>query len=75
VSTQAYHYILDHIHQLTSDELLQLQKELEMLIQRQAQPKPYRVREFKGMDKETWKDINVQEYIDRERDSWDGEMH
>jgi hypothetical protein len=70
MSTQTYHHILDHIQQLTPDELLQLQKELEILIQRQAQPKPYRVTEFKGMDKETWKDIDVQQYLEKERSAW-----
>ena len=75
--TYSYHEVLNvvvtQVQQLTPDEQLQLLKDLETFIRLQEKPKArHRVTEFKGMDKETWKGISVQEYIDRERDSWDG---
>ena len=77
MSAYSYHEVLNtvvaQVQQLSADEQLQLLKDLETFIRLQEKPEArYRVTEFKGMDKETWKGISVQEYIDRERDSWDG---
>ncbi|MBV9019291.1 MAG: hypothetical protein JO125_06895 [Chloroflexi bacterium] len=74
MSTQAYHYILDHLQRLTPDELVQLQKDLEMLIRLQEKPKPLQnVRELRGANKETLKNMDVEEYIEEERKSWERE--
>ena len=74
LSTQAYHYILDHLQRLTPDELVQLQKDLEMLIRLQEKPKPLQnVRELRGANKETLKNMDVEEYIEEERKSWERE--
>jgi hypothetical protein len=31
----------------------------------------YSLLQLEGLGKEIWQDVNVNEYIDRERDSWD----
>jgi hypothetical protein len=36
-----------------------------------ARPK-HRITEFKGLGKELWQGIDVEKYIDEERNSWDG---
>lgn len=35
-----------------------------------AKPKRYTVDDLKGLGAEIWKDIDIEEYIRRERDSW-----
>jgi len=32
--------------------------------------KPLSLKSLKGLGKEIWKDVNVEEYINTERDSW-----
>jgi hypothetical protein len=74
MSTQTYHHILDHVQQLTPDEMRQLQKDLEMLVRLQEKPKPLQnVRELRGANKETLKNMDVEEYIEEERNSWERE--
>ena len=40
------------------------------LIVSEAEPR-YHVTELRGLGKEIWQDIDAQEYIDQERDSWE----
>jgi hypothetical protein len=73
MSTYAYNEILNQVERLTPDEQRQLMKDIEAMLQRQAESKPrHSVKEFRGIAKDHWKGVNVQEYIDQERDSWGG---
>ena len=73
MSTYAYNEILNQVERLTPDEQRQLIKDIEAMLHRQAQPKHrHSVKEFRGIAKDHWKDVNVQEYIDQERNSWGG---
>lgn len=65
--------VLNHVQYLPVDEQLQLVKELESLVREQATVKPSRsLLELEGLGAEIWQDVDVQKYIDQERDSWDG---
>jgi len=73
MSSDAYNEVLKQIQCLIPDEQRQLIKDIEAMLHRQAESKPrHSVKEFGGIAKDHWKDVNVQEYIDQERDSWGG---
>jgi hypothetical protein len=53
-------------------KIMELENTLQGNIEAEQQQKTRRsILEFRGMDKESWKDVNVQEYIKQERASWD----
>jgi len=44
-----------------------------VLVRQQIAVQPRRsILELKGLGKEIWKDIDIREYIDQERASWNG---
>ena len=64
--------MLDHVQYLPFEEQLRLVKELEELIRVQAKVKPlHSILELEGLGAEIWAGVDVEEYINRERDSWD----
>jgi len=73
MSSHAYQDVLNRIEQLTPDEQFQLLEDLVALVRRyQVKAKPkHNVMEFSGFAKELWKDVDVEKYIDEERNSWD----
>ncbi|MGD2183320.1 hypothetical protein [Lusitaniella coriacea] len=61
--------------QLTPDEQLQLIHELLGRICQQVTltPKPKRsLLELRGLGKEVWQGVEAQEYVNQERESWNG---
>jgi hypothetical protein len=73
MSTYAYRQVLNQVQQLTSDEQIQLMEDLLAILRRQVGQKPlHSILELEGLGKEIWEGVDVQAYIDRERDSWDG---
>lgn len=47
---------------------------LKVLVRREESAKPqsrHKARDFRGVGRETWKDVDVEEYIRQERASWD----
>jgi hypothetical protein len=75
MSTYGYHQILDQIQQLALDEQHQLLKDLEAVIRRSEEATPlYDIMEFEGIAKELWKDVDVQKYLEEERNSWERDV-
>jgi hypothetical protein len=73
MSTYAYRQILNQVQHLTPDEQLQLMEDLAAILRRSVTTKPiHSILELEGLGKEIWEGVDVQAYIDRERDSWDG---
>ncbi len=73
MSTQLYRQIRDQLDQLTPDEQIQLMEDLLALYRRQITAKPlHDIMEFQGIAKDLWKDVDVQKYLDEERNSWGG---
>jgi len=73
MSTYTYYEILSQIQSLPPTEQRKLLEDLAAIIHQRSMLKPRRsVLEFEGVGQEAWKGINVQEFIDQERDSWDG---
>ncbi|MBW4593687.1 MAG: hypothetical protein KME46_12425 [Brasilonema angustatum HA4187-MV1] len=68
-----YQEIRRQVENLTPDEQLRLLEELAALVRRRITPKHKRsIMELEGLGKEIWQDIDAQEYVNRERDSWNG---
>jgi len=71
MSINAYHKILLQIQQLTLDEQFQLMEDLLAMLRSQIVHKPLRsLLELEGLGEENWIGVDVQAYIDQERDSW-----
>ena len=73
MSTHTYHEILNQVQRLAPADQLRLLEDLAAIIRQQVTTEPlHSVLEFEGVGEEVWKNINVEEYINQERDSWDG---
>ena len=65
--------VLNQVEHLSSDEQIQLLEDLGAIIRRRvAQQSKQNVMEFRGMAKEYWKGVDVEKFINEERNSWDG---
>jgi len=70
-----YEEALNRARQLPTDELLLLLQELAALVRQQITIKEEPLHSFlelEGLGKEIWRDIDAQEYINQERESWNG---
>ena len=68
-----YIEILTLARSLTPEEQLRLINELLSLVRHQVVAKPKRsILELRGLGKEVWNNIDAQEYVNQERDSWNG---
>ncbi|MDJ0501904.1 MAG: hypothetical protein PX483_13810 [Nostocales cyanobacterium LE14-WE4] len=70
-----YQELLQQAKNLTPEEQLKLVENLSILIRQQLKmtPKPKRsILELRGLGKEIWGNIDAQEYVNQERDSWNG---
>jgi len=75
MSTKAYKEALNRASQLPTDELLMLMQELAALVRQQITIKEEPLHSFlelEGLGKEVWEGVDAQEYINQERDSWNG---
>ncbi|GAK56355.1 hypothetical protein U27_03317 [Candidatus Vecturithrix granuli] len=67
-----YQHILVQVKQLNVLEQLRLLEAIAQLVQRETVSKPPRsIRELRGLGKEVWKNLDAQEYVNQERDSWE----
>ena len=68
-----YTKLLEQVENLNQSEQLLLLEQIAVLIRRKTTVKTRRsILELQGMGKEIWKDIDAQDYIDKERKSWNG---
>ena len=73
MSTTAYHEVLSRAQRLTPADQLRLLEELAAQVRGQVRSQPRRsILDLQGMGKEIWVDMDAQEYVDRERASWNG---
>jgi hypothetical protein len=72
MSTHTYQEALNYARNLTPDDQLRLLEELAALVRQQYAARPeHRITEFKGLGKEVWRKIDVEKYIEEERNSWE----
>jgi hypothetical protein len=70
-----YQEVLQQAQSLTPEEQLRLIEDLSSLIHQQVvmTAKPKRsILELRGLGKEIWHGVDAQEYVNQERDSWNG---
>ncbi len=70
-----YQEVLLQAQSLTPEEQIRLIEDLSSLIHQQMTmiPKPKRsILELRGLGKEIWNGVDAQEYVNQERDSWNG---
>lgn len=73
MTSTIYQDVLKNASQLTTEEQLQLLADLAALIRQQTQLRPPEsILEYEGVAKDAWAGIDAQEYVNQERDSWDG---
>lgn len=73
MSAITYQDALHITRQLALPERLQLLKALaEMIEQDMITLPPHTMRDIRGLGKELWAKIDVDAYLERERDTWDG---
>jgi hypothetical protein len=68
-----YNDLLEHVSHLSQQEKVDLLAELANQVRDDShQGKKRSIGELRGLGKEIWAGIDAQEYVDRERASWDG---
>jgi hypothetical protein len=73
MSNDAYDTVLNQVQQLSPEEQFKLLEDLVVILrQRTARTPQHSILEFEGVGKEMWSRVNVEDYINEERDSWAG---
>ncbi len=72
MATTDYYEVLNRMHRLTPAEQQRLWEDLAALVHGKVLPQPRSVLDLQGLGKEIWSDIDVQEYVDKERAAWHG---
>lgn len=69
-----YERLLDQASRLQPVDQLRLMEDLAALLRQQITPPPqsHSITELRGLGKEVWQGIDTQEYVNQERDAWDG---
>ena len=72
MSTDNYREALSQVLRLTHDEQLQLLEILSSIVHNRDKTRPrHSILEFEGLGKEVWQGIDVEKYIEEERNSWE----
>ena len=70
--SRAYREALDRVMSLTPEEQLELVEHVISIVRHRVTARPkHNIMEFEGVGKETWQGIDVEKYIEEERNSWD----
>lgn len=73
MATESYDEILKRAqNELSREEQTRLVEKLAQHVACKNQGKRYSITDLKGLGKDIWKEIDADEYVAKERDSWDG---
>jgi len=73
MSNDAYDTVLNQIQMLSPEEQFQLLEDLVVILRQRIPIEPqHSITELKGLGKEVWEGVDVEEYIKKERGSWGG---
>ncbi len=73
MATDSYDEILKRAQsELSPEQQIQLVDELVRHAARTNGGKKHKITDLKGLGKEIWEDVDVDQYVAKERDSWDG---
>jgi hypothetical protein len=63
--------VLSQVQHLTYEDQLRLVEDLVASLRRQGKARPkHSIMELRGLGKELWKGVDVEKYINEERNSW-----
>jgi len=69
----SYEYILRNVESLSRAEQLRLISDLAEYLRSETAPEAHTsILELQGLGKEIWQGIDAQDYVNRERASWNG---
>ena len=72
MTAASYQHIFMQVKQLDIIEQIRLLEAIAQLVQRETASKSSRsIRELRGLGKEVWKNLDAQEYVNQERNSWE----
>ena len=72
MSNDTYEEVLSKVILLSSDDQLRLLEVLASIIrQKFTSYSKHSITEFEGLGKEVWEGVNVEKYIEEERNSWE----
>ncbi len=72
-TTTAYDDVLSRVQRLAPSDQFRLLEELASLARRRVMAQAQRsILELRGLGKEIWQGVDVQEYVEQERASWNG---
>lgn len=72
MTSEAYRKVLQMARDLPVEEQLQLIEDLISRVRYRVQAKPtHSIMELEGLGKEIWEGVDVEKYINDERNSWD----
>lgn len=71
-TSASYDEVLSRAQQRAPADQLRLAEQLIALARQQiaSPPQQHSILELRGLDKEVWGNIDAQEYVNQERDSW-----
>jgi len=73
MATQSYESALQMAESLSHDDRLRLIEELKAATAKDGPSEPqHSIMELRGLGAELWEGIDAQEYVNGERDSWNG---
>jgi hypothetical protein len=73
IDDASYEQLLAQASRLDAADQLRLLEGLAAVLRRGLAPgSRYRIAALRGLGREIWQDIDAQEYVHRERASWDG---
>ncbi|GAC1468471.1 MAG: hypothetical protein PVSMB5_13620 [Ktedonobacteraceae bacterium] len=73
MSNHTYYEVLNQVQHLSPEEQLRLLEDLMDLLKRQTSSRPlHSILELEGLGKEVWEGIDVDQYLEEERNSWNG---
>ncbi|MHB1356467.1 MAG: hypothetical protein ACYCZF_10880 [Anaerolineae bacterium] len=72
MTTNEYEKVLGRVYRLTPVERLRLLEDLTSLVRQKSVPQPRSVLELQGLGKRIWSDVDAQEYVEKERATWNG---
>jgi hypothetical protein len=71
MTAREYNELWDRISRLSRQEKVELLTELTSQVRNDTSPRRD-IMELAGLGKEIWEGIDAQDYVNQERDSWDG---
>ncbi|MBM4033008.1 MAG: hypothetical protein FJ291_14650 [Planctomycetes bacterium] len=72
MSAKDYQDLLARAEQLQPDEQVRLLADITAMLRRRTAAPRTSIMELRGLGKEVWGGVDAQEYVNRERASWNG---